>query len=157
MLLCLNTSHFFLAHLTICGRKTLKRKRKQLNKDEILGNALLEALRTHQVTQVTILLYSRSSSHFINIFWNLYGQWLSILRDNQKIMIDLSSSSQVLIKSRARSTAFASAVKIEEQSVCALYLSDCLIKLHSLHVHLCQFLTNQYKFVKGPYNEFVAF
>ena len=57
---------------------------------------------------------------------NWYGSLLSIQKASQKI-INLLLVSQVLIKSKARSTALASAVKIDESSgnrCILLWLSD---------------------------------
>ena len=60
-------------------------------------------------------------------------------------------ASQVLKKSKARSTALASAVKIDESSgirCILLWLSDITARL---------LLTHQYKFVGNSYNDFEAF
>ena len=73
---------------------------------------------------------------------------------NQKKNRNFILLSQVLIKSRTRSTYFASVVQIEEPSgMCIIlqWLSDITAKPTFI-----SYLTQRYKFVDSTYNEFIV-
>ena len=58
---------------------------------------------------------------------NWYGSFLSIQKASQKNIINLLLVSQVLLKSKARSTALASAVKLMNRQVYDAHYYGCLI------------------------------